>query len=46
MTDKQIADLGPAFADYLSDFDPHLTDPRSQAHLRTYCHGLLSDLPP
>lgn len=45
MTEQQVNDLGPAMADYLSGFGKFFYDHRSRAHLRTYCRGLLTDLP-
>lgn len=44
MTEEQVRAVGPAFARYLDGFASGF-DPRSVDHLRTYCRGLLSDLP-
>jgi SRSO17 transposase len=44
MTEEQVRAVGPAFARYLGGFE-RLFDPRSVGHLRTYCRGLLTDLP-
>jgi SRSO17 transposase len=44
MTERQIRDLGPAFARYLGDYERYF-DARSVGHLRDYCRGLLADLP-
>lgn len=44
MTEQQVRDPGPAFATYLRGYERYF-DPRSAAHLRDYCRGLLSDLP-
>src|SRR5688572_13973111 len=45
MTEQEITDLGPAFADYLQRFRKHFGQDRTAAHFDTYCRGLLSDLP-
>jgi SRSO17 transposase len=45
MTERDIADLGPAFAAYLRRFRGSLGQDRTAAHFGTYCRGLLSDLP-
>jgi SRSO17 transposase len=45
MTEQQIAAIGPAFATYLAGFRAAFADERAVEHLRTYCRGLLSDLP-
>ena len=45
MTEQQIAELGPAFASYLHGYRAAFVDDRTVEHLRTYCRGLLSDLP-
>src|SRR5688500_14759827 len=45
MTEQQIQDLGPAFARYLDAFQGCFADHRAVEHLRSYCRGLLSDLP-
>lgn len=44
MTEDQVRAVGPAFARYLGGFE-RFFDPRSVDHLRTYCRGLLTDLP-
>jgi SRSO17 transposase len=44
MTAEQVAELGPAFTDYLKDFRPCFVTSNTFAHLGTYCRGLLSDL--
>lgn len=44
MTEEQVRAVGPAFARYLTGFE-RFFDPRSIDHLRTYCRGLLADLP-
>ena len=45
MTEQEITDLGPAFADYLRRFRGHFGQQRTARHFDTYCRGLLSDLP-
>ena len=45
MTEQDIADLGPAFAGYLTRFRRCFGQKRTAAHFDTYCRGLLSDLP-
>jgi SRSO17 transposase len=45
MTEREIADLGPAFAAYLRRFRGSFLQDRTAAHFDTYCRGLLSDLP-
>jgi len=45
MTPEQVLALGPAFATYLRGFDECFVQERTREHLRTYCRGLLSDLP-
>jgi SRSO17 transposase len=45
MTAEQVAELGPAFADYLRCFRSCFVTGNTFAHLGTYCRGLLSDLP-
>ena len=45
MTAEQVAELGPAFTDYLRCFRPCFVTRNTFAHLGTYCRGLLSDLP-
>lgn len=44
MTAEQVAELGPAFTDYLRGFRPCFVTSNTFAHLGTYCRGLLSDL--
>jgi SRSO17 transposase len=44
MTEEQVRAVGPAFARYLGGFE-RFFDPRSVEHLRSYCRGLLTDLP-
>ncbi len=44
MTAEQVAELGPAFTDYLRCFRPCFVTTNTFAHLGTYCRGLLSDL--
>ncbi len=44
MTEDQVRAVGPAFARYLGGFE-RFFDSRSVGHLRSYCRGLLSDLP-
>ena len=45
MTEQEIADLGPAFASYLTRFRRCFARKTTAAHFDTYCRGLLSDLP-
>src|SRR4051794_32456669 len=45
MTVDQIAAVGPELTKFLGCFKPCFVTKRSVAHLRTYCRGLLSDLP-
>ena len=45
MTDEQVADLGPAFTEYLGGFRSCFLTKNTFAHLGTYCRGLISDLP-
>ena len=45
MTAEQVAELGPAFTDYLRCFRPCFVTSNTFAHLGTYCRGLISDLP-
>jgi SRSO17 transposase len=45
MTDREIADLGPAFSRYLQGYRACFLQGRSHAHFDNYCRGLLSDLP-
>ncbi len=44
MTEEQVRAVGPAFARYLGGFE-RFFDPRTVGHLRSYCRGLLTDLP-
>ena len=44
MTAEQVAELGPAFTDYLRGFRPCFVTGNTFGHLGTYCRGLLSDL--
>lgn len=45
MTEQEITDLGPAFANYLGRYRSCFLQKRTAAHFDTYCRGLLSDLP-
>src|SRR6476646_7435252 len=45
MTEREIADLGPAFAAYLRRFRGCFGQDRTAGHFDTCCRGLLSDLP-
>lgn len=45
MTDRDIAELGPAFASYLGRYRDCFLQKRTAAHFGNYCRGLLSDLP-
>ena len=45
MTEQEIADLGPAFANYLGRYRDCFLQKRTMRHFDTYCRGLLSDLP-
>ena len=45
MTDEQISQLGPAFADYLGGFRSCFAAATTAGHFDTLCRGLLSDLP-
>ncbi len=45
MTEQEIADLGPAFANYLGRYRNCFLQKRTAAHFDTYCRGLLSELP-
>ena len=45
MTDRQIQDLGPAFAKYLRQYRDCLGQSRVARHFDDYCRGLISDLP-
>ena len=45
MTEQQIAELGPAFANYLGGFRGFFAQGRTAGHFRDFCRGLLSDLP-
>jgi SRSO17 transposase len=44
MTAEQVAELGPAFSQFLSGFRKCFPRLPTFAHLGTYCRGLLSDL--
>ena len=44
MTAEQVAELGPAFSDFLRSFRSCFVRSNTFAHLGTYCRGLLSDL--
>jgi SRSO17 transposase len=44
MTEQEIADLGPAFSNYLKRFRDGFAQARTAGHFDTYCRGLLSDL--
>jgi SRSO17 transposase len=43
MTDEQIRDLGPAFAEYLQTFHAFCNQHRTTPHLDAYGHALLSN---
>jgi SRSO17 transposase len=45
MTDKEIAEIGPAFSRYLQRYRDCFLQKRTAAHFDNYCRGLLSDLP-
>jgi SRSO17 transposase len=45
MTDPEIAELGGAFASYLSRYRGCFLQRRTAAHFDNYCRGLLADLP-
>ena len=45
MTDRQIQDLGPAFAKYLRQYRDCFGQSRVARHFDNYCRGLISDLP-
>ena len=45
MTDQDIAELGPAFAGYLTGYRDCFLQKRTAGHFGNYCRGLLSDLP-
>lgn len=45
MTDQEIADLGPAFAQFLRRYQSAFLQRRTAKHFDNYCRGLLSDLP-
>ena len=45
MTEREIVDLGPAFAAYLRRFRGGFGQDRTAGHFGTDCRGLLSDLP-
>ncbi len=44
MTEQEITDLGPAFANYLARFRNCFVRKTTATHFDTYCRGLLSDL--
>jgi hypothetical protein len=44
VSEQQIIDLGPALADYLTQFQFYCNSMQKFRHLGTYCRGLLSDL--
>ena len=45
MTAEQVAALGPAFTLFTRSFAGCFVRRETRAHLSTYCHGLMSDLP-
>jgi len=45
MTEAQLEALGPALASYLERFASRFRSTPTLGHLRTYCRGLLSELP-
>lgn len=45
MTDPVIADLRPAFADYLKPYRGCFLQKRTAGHFDSYCRGLLSPPP-
>jgi len=45
MTDQEIADLGPLFAEFLGRYRGAFLQRRTAKHFDNYCRGLLSDLP-
>jgi SRSO17 transposase len=45
MTERQIRELGPAFARFLGGFRRFFAQARTAGHFADYCRGLLSDLP-
>lgn len=45
MTDQEIADLGPSFAQFLGRYRGVFLQRRTAKHFDNYCRGLLSDLP-
>jgi SRSO17 transposase len=45
MTAEQVAELGPAFTEYLDGYRSCFVTKNTFGHLGTYCRGLLSDLP-
>jgi SRSO17 transposase len=45
MTDHEIAELGPAFAQHLVRFRPCFRQARTATQFGTFCRGLLSPLP-
>jgi hypothetical protein len=45
MTDQEILDLGPAFANYLKPYFNFSNQERTAPHLEAYCRALLTDAP-
>src|SRR5262245_30750009 len=45
MTEHQVAELGPAFARFLSRFERFFAQRRTAGHFRDFRRGLLADLP-
>lgn len=45
MTEQQLAELGPAFARFLTRFERFFAQKRTAQHCRDFCRGLLTDLP-
>jgi SRSO17 transposase len=45
MTEQEIAELGPAFTQYLGTFRDCFLQKRTATHFDTFCRGLLSDMP-
>jgi SRSO17 transposase len=45
MTEQQITELGPAFANFLNRFARFFDQHRTRGHFRDFCRGLLTDLP-
>lgn len=44
MSETDLRDLGPAFANFLGRYAADMGDPANAVHLRDYCRGLISDL--